>query len=51
MLRIHTTLTGLPLAAEGGPGITPYLVGGTALLILLGALAALLAFGRGREHS
>jgi hypothetical protein len=28
-----------------------YAVGGTALLILLGLMAALLAFGGGREHS
>ena len=42
----------IPLAAEeGGPGIYPYLVGGLALVILFGAMAALLAFGRGREHS
>ena len=28
-----------------------FAVGGTALLILLGLLAALVAFGGGREHS
>lgn len=42
----------LPLAAEeSGPGPWPYLIGGGALLLLLLAMAALLAFGRGREHS
>jgi hypothetical protein len=42
----------LPLASEeGGPGITPFLVGGTALLILLAMLFAVVAFGKGREHS
>ena len=41
----------LPLAAEEGAGITPYLIGGGALLLLLAAIAALLAFGKGREHS
>jgi hypothetical protein len=41
----------LPLTAEEGPGITPYAVGGGALLLLLAMLFALLAFGKGREHS
>ncbi len=42
----------LPLAtAEGGAGITPYLVGGGALLLLLLAVLAMLVFGKGREHS
>jgi len=41
----------LPLATEDGPGATPYLVGGGALIILLALMMALLAFGRGREHS
>jgi hypothetical protein len=41
----------LPLAAEGGAGVTPYLIGGGALLLLLAAMAALLSFGKGREHS
>ena len=41
-------------AAEEGhesAGAMPYLVGGTALGILLLALIGLLAFGAGREHS
>ena len=41
----------LPLAAEGGAGAWPWLIGGTMLVGLLLAMAALLAFGRGREHS
>ena len=43
----------LPLnAAEGeGPGFGPYLIGGGTLLLLLAAVAALAAFGKGRDHS
>ncbi len=42
----------VPLAAEeSSPGAWPYVIGGGALLLLLVAMAALLAFGRGREHS
>ncbi len=42
----------LPLAAEeGGTFLWPYVIGGTALVLFLAALLALLAFGRGREHS
>ena len=40
----------LPLATEGA-GIRPYLIGGTALLILLVLLLGLLAFGKGRDHT
>jgi hypothetical protein len=41
-----------PLAAEeSGAGPWPWLIGGLALLLFLSAMAALLAFGRGREHS
>ncbi len=50
------SLTDLLLAAEEthknvDPLIHPYVVGGLTLGILLLALGALLAFGRGREHS
>lgn len=50
------SLTALLLAAEethknADPLIHPYAVGGVTLGILLLALVALLAFGRGREHS
>jgi hypothetical protein len=41
----------LPLATEGGAGVRPYLVGGGALLFLLVMVFAMLAFGKGREHS
>lgn len=41
----------LPLAAEEGAGAGPYLVGGGALLFLLAMIFAMLAFGKGREHS
>jgi acyl dehydratase len=38
-------------AEHGEPLIHPYLVGGLALGVLLAALAAVVAFGAGREHS
>jgi hypothetical protein len=41
----------LALQTEEGAGITPFLVGGGSLLLLLLCMAALLAFGKGREHS
>jgi hypothetical protein len=41
----------LPLNTEESAGITPYVIGVGALLVLLAMLAALLAFGKGREHS
>ena len=41
----------LPLRAEGGAGITPFFVGGGALVILFALMLALLSFGKGREHS
>jgi hypothetical protein len=41
----------LALETESGAGITPYLIGGGALLFLLTALLGILAFGKGREHS
>ena len=37
--------------AESGTFWAPYYIGGGILLILLVLMAALLAFGRGREHS
>ena len=39
------------LAAEAGPSLNPYAVGGITLGLLLALLLALLAFGAGREHS
>jgi hypothetical protein len=41
----------LPLTTEEGAGLWPYVVGIGSLVILLGALVALLAFGKGRDHS
>ena len=41
----------LPLTTEEGAGVTPYVIGGGSLLILMLALFALLAFGKGRDHS
>jgi hypothetical protein len=37
--------------AESGTSWAPYIVGGGILLALLALMGALLAFGRGREHS
>jgi hypothetical protein len=42
------------LAAEAGhgdPAVSPYVVGGIALGLLLVLLAAVVSFGGGREHS
>ena len=41
----------LPLAAEEGAGMTPYVIGGGILLILFACMVAMLIFGKGREHS
>jgi hypothetical protein len=57
-LMLTSLLTGLIAGTSGGAETaseghawTPYAAGGVALLILLVALAALLVFGKGREHS
>ena len=41
----------LLLQAEESAGITPYVIGVGTLLLLFALMAALLAFGKGREHS
>jgi hypothetical protein len=44
----------LPLAekaSEEGAGWTPYYVGGGALVVFVILILAMLAFGKGREHS
>jgi hypothetical protein len=41
----------LPLNAEEGAGITPYVIGVGSLVLLLAMLFAVFAFGKGREHS
>jgi hypothetical protein len=45
-MEIHTVL---PLESSAGPW--PYVIAGTALVILFGAMLALLVMGGGREHS
>jgi hypothetical protein len=52
-MQISQTALAMIQAAEehGEPAINPWLVGGGALLILLLALAVLVAFGGGRDHS
>ena len=37
--------------ADSGTFWAPYYIGGGILLVLLALMVALLAFGRGREHS
>ena len=47
-------LTSLITAAEestSAPAVSPYVVGGVALLLLLAMLSGILMFGKGREHS
>ena len=39
------------VAEDSGTFLTPYYVGGGILILLFVLVAALLAFGRGREHS
>ena len=41
----------LPLQTEEGAGITPYVIGVGSLLFFIALMVALLAFGKGREHS
>ena len=41
----------LPLQAEEGAGAAPYVIGFGTLLLLFALVAAVLAFGKGREHS
>lgn len=47
--------TDLVIAASAEPhvwgGANPYWVGGIVLVVFLGLLALLIAFGNGREHS
>lgn len=47
------TLTAVLQAAEesGEPAVSPWLVGGIALAILLLLLIGVVAFGGGRDHS
>lgn len=48
------TSTVAPVLAETAPhesGVSPYLVGGATLAILMAMLVGLLMFGAGRDHS
>ncbi|MCW2754699.1 MAG: hypothetical protein JWR52_266 [Marmoricola sp.] len=44
-------LAALQTTAHEGSFHAPYVVGGGILVGLFGAMAALLSFGKGREHS
>jgi Flp pilus assembly protein protease CpaA len=44
-------LSVVPLEASTSAGPWPFVIGGLALLILCGALFALVSMGAGREHS
>ena len=44
-------MTALTFALETSDGGTHWIIGGTALAILLFLLLAMLAFGKGRDHS
>lgn len=44
-------LTLVASAEHGEPAVSPYVVGGSALGLLLLLLLGLVAFGGGREHS
>jgi hypothetical protein len=46
-----SNLTVVPLAASSSAGPWPFIIGGLALVILFGAIVALLSMGAGREHS
>ena len=49
MLSVQTIL--VAASEYGESAISPYVVGGLALAILLTLLVALITFGAGREHS
>lgn len=40
----------IALEAKSSAGFAPFLIAGSILLFLFGSMAALLAFGKGREH-
>ncbi|MDX6358462.1 MAG: hypothetical protein QOH37_1516 [Nocardioidaceae bacterium] len=44
-------LSVVPLEASTSAGPWPFVIGGLALVILFGAVFALLSMGAGREHS
>mgnify|MGYP000868120979 CR=1 FL=1 len=46
-----STVIILAAEAESEPAVSPYVIGGVALAILLVLLLAVVSFGGGREHS
>jgi hypothetical protein len=52
-MQISQTALAVLRAAEehGEPAVNPWIIGGGTLLFLLLMLAALVAFGGGRDHS
>ncbi|GAA5118003.1 hypothetical protein GCM10023339_29850 [Alloalcanivorax gelatiniphagus] len=46
-----STVITLAAEAESEPAVSPYVIGGIALAILLVLLMAVVSFGGGREHS
>ncbi len=46
-----STVIILAAEAESEPAVSPYVIGGTALVVLLVLLLAVVSFGGGREHS
>ncbi|NYE37781.1 hypothetical protein F4692_002914 [Nocardioides cavernae] len=46
-----STVITLAAEAESEPAVSPYVIGGVALAILLVLLLAVVSFGGGREHS
>jgi hypothetical protein len=50
-ILLASFLSGGTENADSGTFWAPYYIGGGILLVLLALMVALLAFGRGREHS
>jgi hypothetical protein len=50
-ILLASFLSGGTENADSGTFWAPYYIGGGILLVLLAVMAALLAFGKGREHS
>ncbi|QNN55212.1 hypothetical protein [Nocardioides mesophilus] len=48
---VTTIVPGLSEVATSAPAVNPYLVGVGTFIVLLALMGALLAFGRGRDHS
>ncbi|GAB2748395.1 hypothetical protein [Nocardioides pakistanensis] len=50
-MLLTSVITAAQETHESGAALSPYAVGAIALVILLALLVAVLAFGKGREHS